>query len=116
MGSTTNYHHYHSVVSLLSALYNSRVTHVDQVRRPLGSGSWMAGPLSHSGVVVTTDTGKFLIHKVGYVLYGCKISMSLCQYLTNKNNVSIIAIKAKVGVMGILLSTKCMPSLQVNMT
>uniref|UniRef100_A0A8C9XCM5 Uncharacterized protein n=1 Tax=Sander lucioperca TaxID=283035 RepID=A0A8C9XCM5_SANLU len=50
--------------SELTRLYNSPVYKAERLKRPLGSSSFMIGPLSHSGVRVTLGDGtKWLIHK-----------------------------------------------------
>ncbi|CAH1801885.1 unnamed protein product [Owenia fusiformis] len=56
-----------SSTSGMTRLYNSRVTHVDRVSRPLSGFLGRVG-VRHSGVVVTTeDGGRHLVHKgAGY--------------------------------------------------
>ena len=53
----------------LRRLYNERVTYAAHYWRPLGNlPRWArAGPVSHSGVVVTLyDGSRWLVHKVGF--------------------------------------------------
>ncbi|KAG8010911.1 hypothetical protein GBF38_013735 [Nibea albiflora] len=48
----------------LTRLYSSPVYKAERMKRPLGSSSFMIGPISHSGVRVTlADGSRWLIHK-----------------------------------------------------
>eukprot|EP00058_Branchiostoma_floridae_P026529 XP_002612020.1 hypothetical protein BRAFLDRAFT_86991 [Branchiostoma floridae] len=48
----------------LRQLYNSKVVHAEEVRRPLGDGKKMWGPAYHTGARVTLEDGsKWLVHK-----------------------------------------------------
>ncbi|KAF7647031.1 hypothetical protein LDENG_00178830 [Lucifuga dentata] len=50
----------------LTRLYNSRVYKAEKMKRPLDGTSFIAGPLSHSGVRVTlADSTQWLVHKGG---------------------------------------------------
>lgn len=62
-GSGGNFPHDITSKQGLTDLYNSGVTKVERVTRPLGGSGGSIG-VKHSGVVVTTDNGdRWLVHK-----------------------------------------------------
>lgn len=62
-GSGGNFPHDITSKQGLTDLYNSGVTKVEHVTRPLGGSGGSLG-VKHSGVVVTTDNGdRWLVHK-----------------------------------------------------